>query len=284
MDQPNDNEPKAPVQASGEVFKKVAQLYPTISIWEVSLSRTREQKVNANVMDAATFDLLTKTIKEEGALESLPFGLIDYTDPDRPVFDVISGHHRKRAAAAAGESRIFVLVSDRPLSADEVVQKQLAHNAITGRNDDQLLKQLYDRIENVNSRIKSGVRAEDLAKSTLRPVSPDALQFAFTYKSVKFLFLNTQIEKLDRAAASIAPDDTVLVCDMEQLDGFTAALRKLSQVEGIRNGGALVSKMVELTLAYVEKQLSSVGGDPKETKATKAAAPKIGFAQRGEKQ
>lgn len=285
MDQETENRADVPVSASGEVFTKVAQLYPTVSIWEVSLNRTREQKVNANVMDAATFELLTKTIKEEGALESLPFGIIDYSDQERPIFDIISGHHRTRAARAAGETRIFVLVSDRPLSADEVVQKQLAHNAITGKNDDLLLKQLYDRIENVNSRIKSGIRAEDLAKSTLRPVSPDPLQFAFTFKSVKFLFLNTQLEKLDRAAASISPDDVVLVCDMEQLDEFTATLRKLSQVEGIRNGGALVSKMVELTLAYVDKQLSSVGGEAKDTKAAAGAAkPKaIGFAQRGEK-
>src|SRR6266699_1322539 len=50
-------------------------------------------------------------------------------------FLYISGHHRTRAATAAGLSELFVLVDVTGLSRSQIAAKQLAHNAIEGQDN-----------------------------------------------------------------------------------------------------------------------------------------------------
>ena len=77
--------------------KKIADLGNNMEIWQLEIAKLKEQDINAQVMDDRRMKILTSNIKERGALESLP-----YVHKLGNTFYIISGHHRTRAANAAG--------------------------------------------------------------------------------------------------------------------------------------------------------------------------------------
>ncbi|HEU5032745.1 MAG TPA: ParB/Srx family N-terminal domain-containing protein, partial [Spirillospora sp.] len=57
----------------------------------------REQDVNAQTMSPRHFDRLTENIRGRGMIESLPYV---YWPDEEGVPEIVSGHHRCRAARA----------------------------------------------------------------------------------------------------------------------------------------------------------------------------------------
>ncbi|OOF40952.1 hypothetical protein BKK47_02680 [Rodentibacter mrazii] len=110
---------------------------------------------NARYMDKKEFDLLVSNIKNDGCLTSLPL----VYDGDISG-EVISGNHRVQAAIKAGIETAKVIVIKSPLNHDQKIALQLSHNSITGKDDPNLLKSLYDSIENLDFKMYSGVTDE----------------------------------------------------------------------------------------------------------------------------
>lgn len=61
--------------------------------------------------------------------------------------EVISGHHRVHAATSAGLTNLFIIVDTTGLTRSQVPAKQLANNSIQGRDNTQLLAEIYLQIE-----------------------------------------------------------------------------------------------------------------------------------------
>src|SRR2546427_679740 len=101
--------------------ERILELGNGLELWKVHASTLREQDVNARSMPKAMFERLSQTIARDKRLESLP--LCAKTESD---FEIISGHHRTRAATAAGLSELFVLVDVTGLSRSQIAAKQLA--------------------------------------------------------------------------------------------------------------------------------------------------------------
>src|ERR1035437_10075790 len=80
--------------------QKIVELGNGLELWRVHPSTLREQDVNARAMPKAMFERLAQTIARDKRLESLP--LCAKTDKG---LEIISGHHRVRAATAAGIDR-----------------------------------------------------------------------------------------------------------------------------------------------------------------------------------
>ena len=65
----------------------------------VKISELREQDVNAQQMSSRDFDRLTENIRIRGQVESLPYC---HQPNGEGTIEIISGHHRVRAARKAG--------------------------------------------------------------------------------------------------------------------------------------------------------------------------------------
>ena len=107
--------------------ERILELGNGLELWKVHPSALREQDVNARSMPKAMFERLSQTIGRDKRLESLP--LCARTEKG---LEIISGHHRTRAATAAGLSELFTLVDVTGLTRSQIAAKQLAHNAIEG--------------------------------------------------------------------------------------------------------------------------------------------------------
>lgn len=105
----------------------VAEVGRNLALYKVSVDEIREQDLNARVMPPEMMERLAETVKTEGRLEQLPFTVLR-----KGYFELVSGHHRVRAARAAGLVEIFVLADTRDLSKSKVRAKQIAHNRISG--------------------------------------------------------------------------------------------------------------------------------------------------------
>ena len=121
-------------------------------IVKVQLDSLVEQNVNARIMKDQMQDQLTANIQKRGQLESLPLvALID------GKLKIISGHHRIKSARAAGLKEIYCLLDVSGLSKSQEAAKQLAHNAISGFDDQSTLREIAKMISDVDDMLESFV-------------------------------------------------------------------------------------------------------------------------------
>src|SRR3989442_8911991 len=112
--------------------QRILELGSGLELWKVHPSPLREQDVNARSMPKAMFERLSQTIGRDKRLESLPL-----CARREKGLEIISGHHRTRAATAAGLSELFTLVDVTGLTRSQIAAKQLAQNAIAGQDSEQ---------------------------------------------------------------------------------------------------------------------------------------------------
>lgn len=182
-------------------------------IAKVPLDKVKEQDINARIMKNEMQDQLTANIKKRGQLESLPlFVLVD------GKLEIISGHHRVKSARAAEMKEIIAIVDVSGLSRSKIAAKQLAHNAISGFDDDSTLREIVKMIDDVDDMIESFVGKEIMEEPLEqydKMLSP-AVQFDF--KNVTFTFLP---HKKFRQAGMTAAGACGLIGNLEaESDGF----------------------------------------------------------------
>src|SRR5690348_6201715 len=95
--------------------EKLIELGNGLELWKTNPSEIREQDVNARSMTPKMFERLQKTIERDGRLESLPF----CATTDKGL-EVVSGHHRVRAATAAQVPLIYVVVDISGLTRSQI--------------------------------------------------------------------------------------------------------------------------------------------------------------------
>lgn len=131
------------VSSAAVKYETVADMGSGLVIAKVKLTDFREQDINARIMKTEMQKQLTDNIKKRGQLESLPFcALID------GKIEIISGHHRIRSAKDSGVlTELFVILDTTGLRRSQVAAKQLAHNAISGFDDQSTLKEIAKMID-----------------------------------------------------------------------------------------------------------------------------------------
>lgn len=187
-------------------------------------------------------DQLTANIKKRGQLESLPlFVLVD------GKLEIISGHHRVKSARAAEMKEIIAIVDVSGLSRSKIAAKQLAHNAISGFDDDSTLREIVKMIDDVDDMIESFV-GKDIMEEPLeqyeKMFSPSV---QFDFKNVTFTFLPHQLKDMDVLINELetkAPE-IIGVAPYEQCKAFVETLSKYQKFTDIRNIGAAIHAMIE---------------------------------------
>jgi hypothetical protein len=150
---------------------------------------------NARYMDKETFDQLVSNIRRDGALESVPL-----CHKEGEVMTVLSGNHRVMAAREAGLPQIVVLYLDKPLSKGVKIAKQISHNAIVGKDDPVILKDLWGELDDIALRMYAGLDSEtlkELEKLEFTSISESHMDF----KAVTLAFLPEEAEALKEAVA-----------------------------------------------------------------------------------
>ena len=156
--------------------------------------------VNARFMRHETFQQLVRNLRADGVLTSVPFACRD----DDGRYLVLSGNHRVQAALEAGITEAVVMVTDDPLPAARRIAIQLAHNALVGEDDPATLRALYERLDEVDLRLYSGL--DDKTLELLAQVDVSGLSEAnLSFQTVSFLFLPE--ERAEAEAAWTAARD-----------------------------------------------------------------------------
>jgi ParB-like chromosome segregation protein Spo0J len=231
----------------------VLDLGQGLELWKVHPSQLREQNTNARSMPKTMFSRLEQTISRDKRLESLPL----CAKTDRGI-EIMSGHHRTRAATAAGLQEIFVLVDVTDLSRSQIAAKQLAHNAIEGQDNEQLLAEIYRQIEDAENKLESFIDPK-LLDLELPSMKVETLDVSLAFKVVLLIFLPAVKERFDKALEYIRESgktiDGVYLARDTDYEPLEAAIRKINAEYDIRIVSDILGKMAELATASMGKSL-----------------------------
>lgn len=199
---------------------------------------------NARYMSEDMFRNLVENIKRDGGLSSLP---LCYRQEDGGLL-VLSGNHRVQAAVHAGLEGILVLVIDKQLTREEQVAIQLSHNAIEGKDDPVILKELWEEIQDIELKLYAGLDSEILQEL-------DKIEFVsiaearIDHKQVTFLFLPEEAEALKKLmgeAELLFIGDESFVLSRKHYDDVFALVADVKEHFEIVNNPTAMMKIVEL--------------------------------------
>lgn len=228
--------------------EKIAVLDGGLEVWKLDIVTLKEQDVNAQVMDKRRMKILTSNIKNAGALESLP-----YVYKNKENFEIVSGHHRVRAANAAGLKQIYGLVETKPLTKSQITSKQIAHNELVGEADQEILGRLVKQMKEVDDLIASGLPDEYLNSINGESVVIDIPQLNFDWRTVQLTFLPKQMNEFETLCKTVdTKAEFVGVADREQFESFCDAMIQYGRTKNVKSIGTVVSLLTELALREVE--------------------------------
>jgi len=223
--------------------EKLAGLFP-YRLEMVTPGELKLLEKNARYMKAEQFQSLVENIKKDGNLSSLP---LCYREKDGKL-RVLSGNHRVQAGRQAGVEQILVMVVGDEKDADERLAIQLSHNAIAGQDDLVILKELWESINNVQSKLYAGLDSD-----TVKALQ--GIQFAaiaeqrLQYKIVTFTFLGYEVENLDELLKAIGvafASDVVYLATLEAYAPLYELMLKIKKHCLIKNTTAAFMKYNEL--------------------------------------
>jgi len=233
--------------------QRILELGNGLELWKVHPSALREQDINARAMSKPMFERLARTIARDKRLESLPL----CAKTDRGL-EIISGHHRVRAATAAGLQEMFILADTTGLSRSQIAAKQLAHNAIEGEDNEQLLAEIYRQIEDAESKLEAFIDAK--LDIELPEVRIENLDVQLDFKSVLLLFLPRVKQRLDLALEYIRSSgqklDGVYVAADTDYASLEKAVRKINEEYDVRVVADIIGKMADLALQACGESVS----------------------------
>jgi len=227
-------------------YEQIADMGSGLIIAKVPAECIREQDINARIMKNEMQRQLTDNIKKRGQLESLP--LCALTENGTRI-EIISGHHRIRSGKDAGMKEFFVVLDISGLNRSKLVAKQIAHNAISGFDDQSTLKELAKMIEDVDDMIESYAGKDILAEPEAELEKYLSPTVEFDWKNITFTFLPHQIKdtaKLIDALENTKPD-FLGVADIEQHKPLLETLSKYQQFSNVKNTGAAIHAMIKCT-------------------------------------
>lgn len=208
---------------------------------------------NARYMKTEQFKALVENIKQDGNLSSLP---LCYREKDGRL-RVLSGNHRIMAARKAGIKQVLVMVVADEKDEDQRLAIQLSHNAIVGKDDLVILKELWESIKDMNARIYAGLDS-DILKS-LQTIDFLALsERPAKTKIVNLLFLPEDLDDLDallKETAEAFAGDAVYLAHLHTFDAFFELIVRVKKRCKIKNSAAAFLKLMDLARIGLEQML-----------------------------
>ena len=214
---------------------------------------------NAHYMPKKVYDQVVSNIAKDGNLSSLPF----CWRRDDGAYIVLSGNHRVQAARSANLSAILILYTDAALSLQEQRAIQLAHNALVGQDNPQILRELYAEIKDLSFKVYSVI--DDTLLGTLAPVAFTRINDAqLRLEEITLLFLPAERERVDdllqRVGESTKPR---YAARLEDFDCFFEGFLQYKEAAGIVNSSTAFLAICEVMEAWLAAQTEAVTQDAK---------------------
>lgn len=232
---------------------------------KIDPKRLKLLKLNARYMRHETFMRLVENIKHDKTLTSVPFcAILDYyqksdqipryDDTGEPIYEVLSGNHRIKAAIAAGLQTVEVMVTDEPLTPDQRKAIQLSHNELTGEDDPATLKLIYESIENIDLRLYSGL--DDKKLQLLAEVKPGSLNEAhLEFQPLTMIFLPEELESvnelMDTVKAMTKGAKATWITRWNEYDKYMDALEDASRSSGVKNVATALMVILEIFSRHI---------------------------------
>jgi len=227
--------------------KLIATLQNNLEIWLTDIEHIREQDRNAQYQPPEMLVSLSENIKKEKRLESMPF-VIRHIQEDKVRFEMVSGHHRVRAARMACVFEIYVLAEVRELTRSSIVAKQIAHNAISGKSDEQVLREMYKEIQDVADKYEAYINPADI--NIMYPTEspkPEQIAVDFLWRATSFFFLDAQFKNFEELFNLITgEEESINICPREQFEALQEALKRSEKSNNVRSAGTVMSKIIDL--------------------------------------
>jgi len=195
---------------------------------------------------------LTTTIGRDKRLESLPF-----CAKTEDGIEVVSGHHRFRAARAAKMKELFILLDVTGLNRDQIRAKQLAHNAIEGTDDESILRQIYSAIDDAEAKLEAfiDISMEDIEVPSV-PI--DNVVFDMPLRTVTISFMPTEKERFEEMEQKLIADGEELwLAERKLFEPFIELLKKTGREYDIRSNGTTLDRMARIVLAQLGSEQPS---------------------------
>jgi ParB-like nuclease domain len=217
----------------------------------VTIADLKEQDVNAHVMAPAMFERLVENIRRAGRLESTPY----CAQPNGTgAVEVVSGHHRIRAARKAGLTDVVVLIDRNDLTRSQIIAKQLAHNALVGHDDNDLLRQLVAQLSSVDDLLESGLGEDFVPTPEKFKVTLFTPHADYKWKTATFTFLSHQLEKFEELAKSLKSDaKTVCVGCESQFEPFVKAVAAFGRERNIVSAATAIAVLTDLATEQAQE-------------------------------
>lgn len=226
----------------------------------VKADSLKEQEINAQEMSSAQFDRLVENVRERGALESLPY--CSQPGGNGPVW-IISGHHRVRAAVAAGLPTFPVLIDTKDMPRSLVRAKQIAHNQLVGQPDLDLLRKMVEQIDSPEDLLVSGLNGDELPKLEPDSTKLDLPSAEFDWRIVNLLFLPEQLSRLEELIGLLGKDDLLGVAREDQFTEFSKAMVSYGHAKNIKSMATVIDELTKIALAQIA-DMAAVENDGEE--------------------
>lgn len=196
-------------------------------------------------MTAQEMQRLVNNVRADGALTSV---VLCCEEPDGTL-EILSGHHRTKAATIVGLPSVTAMVITSPLTEQQKVAIQLSHNAVVGKDDKTTLAELYGALD-LTWKLYSGLTDDDV-------IGFKALDLAgigagsINYEETTILFLPE-----DRATVLAAlkrfekerPRKSALLAPLEAYSAFFDAIVATKEHFNVGNAAVAMTVMAELAL------------------------------------
>lgn len=205
--------------------------------------------LNARYMEPDEFNRLVRNVKRDGCLTQLPFV---YRKNGNLI--VLSGNHRVQAAIKAGLKTIEVQAAIGSLTKDQALAIQLSHNAISGKDDMGVLKQLYESINDLEFKEYSGL--DDQTLKMLDEITAQSMSGAnLKFQMLNFLFLPSEVQEIKKVIKQVntqVKNDVTLSAKYKDYDVFLDTLNDVSKGTRIKNTAVTIMAMISIVNNHLE--------------------------------
>ena len=217
--------------------EKRVELGEGLELWLVPLDQIHEQDVNARAMSEQAFLQLARTIEQTNRLESAPL-----TAWKNDRLELISGHHRVRAAKKAGLESIWVMVDVTEMGTDFIKAKQLAHNSIQGADNVDLVAQIFADIADADARLEAFIEPDLGVLDVDIQLTASELNVSFKTRVVSLIFLDAQAAMFRHAMELLTGTETdVYLAAREEYDLLIDTIAQVAATYNIHSTPTIFS-------------------------------------------
>lgn len=208
---------------------------------------------NARYMSKEMLERLSENIRQDGFLSQLPFAI----KQENGKYLILSGNHRIKAAIRAKQKRILILYGlESDFDKNRRIAVQLSHNAIAGKDDLGILKELYLEIDDIYSKEYTGLidemllRHEPVKLAEIAELDVPLHELRFTFCLADREYVQKVLDRLEFMGAQ-PEQNAVIAGDMDRFVEVVSLVKKHTHV---RDRSIALMRMCQICEEYFRSQ------------------------------